>query len=253
MKLEYSGELLKAGAEGSDVRSLQKALTALGYDLGKVDGDFGSATEREVKELQAGAGLTPDGIVGPKTFEALNTAIAQAVKIGGLPPVVLKDGSEGSEVKRLQAVLKRWGYLDGAIDGKFGPQTANAVKAFQTDEEIDVDGVVGHQTVGEINDRVLDDFEAAMAARKAHAEAEMKAQQAAEEAERAAAKAEAEAKAADAAKAEAKIEKTESPFDAFDFKKDDAKSVGFSEEKEERKGGLFGMFKRRKKNRRARR
>jgi len=50
----------------SEVRSLQRLL-----DLDQIDGMFGPGTERAVKRLQKGRGLAQDGIVGPKTWEAL--------------------------------------------------------------------------------------------------------------------------------------------------------------------------------------
>lgn len=71
---------LKKGSKGSDVKALQKQLQSLGYDLGPcgVDGDFGSATDAAVRAFQLDAGLSTDGIVGTKTWAALDRAAAQA-------------------------------------------------------------------------------------------------------------------------------------------------------------------------------
>jgi peptidoglycan hydrolase-like protein with peptidoglycan-binding domain len=56
---------ISAGATGDAVRRLQRALRRT-PNLGLlVDGIFGPVTETAVKEFQQGAGLTPDGIVGP--------------------------------------------------------------------------------------------------------------------------------------------------------------------------------------------
>lgn len=70
---------LRNGDEGEDVRTLQKALIELGYDLGKwgADGDFGDATERAVRAFQRDAGLEADGIAGRMTADALERAIAK--------------------------------------------------------------------------------------------------------------------------------------------------------------------------------
>ena len=64
---------LRKGNKGPYVTAVQTMLKNKGYDLGKwgVDGDFGSATEKAVKEFQADHGLDPDGVVGPKTYAAL--------------------------------------------------------------------------------------------------------------------------------------------------------------------------------------
>ncbi len=48
--------------------------------------------------------------------------------------------------KGIQQALKNAGYYEGAIDGKIGPMTQKAVKEFQADNGLKVDGVVGKQT-----------------------------------------------------------------------------------------------------------
>jgi hypothetical protein len=53
------------------VLSLQQRLTSLGYWLGPPDGVFGDTTQQAVFAYQKAAGLTPDGVVGPKTTAAL--------------------------------------------------------------------------------------------------------------------------------------------------------------------------------------
>ena len=58
------------------IESLQRALVSAGYDPGTPDGTFGEATEAAVIAFQQANGLTPDGIVGPETADALNTAVA---------------------------------------------------------------------------------------------------------------------------------------------------------------------------------
>jgi LysM repeat protein len=58
---------LRRGSKGAAVRALQQDLVALGYGL-DVDGDFGSATEAAVCDVQSNNGLTVDGIAGPATL-----------------------------------------------------------------------------------------------------------------------------------------------------------------------------------------
>lgn len=57
-------------------------------------------------------------------------------------------GSVGDYVKLLQSLLKDKGYDCGDIDGKFGPKTESAVKKYQKDKGLTVDGKVGPQTWG---------------------------------------------------------------------------------------------------------
>src|SRR4051794_24525815 len=56
---------------GADVTALQRRLVELALDPGPGDGIYGPATERAVRVFQAGAGIAVDGIVGPKTLDAL--------------------------------------------------------------------------------------------------------------------------------------------------------------------------------------
>ncbi len=68
-ELPRSGSLSK-GARGAGVEAVQWALTRAGIPTG-IDGDFGPATERSVREFQKARKLTVDGIVGPKTWAEL--------------------------------------------------------------------------------------------------------------------------------------------------------------------------------------
>lgn len=61
---------LKYGASGEDVKKLQTLLNENGASL-DVDGKFGNKTEQAVKRFQETHGLTVDGVVGEKTWEAL--------------------------------------------------------------------------------------------------------------------------------------------------------------------------------------
>jgi peptidoglycan hydrolase-like protein with peptidoglycan-binding domain len=55
----------------------------------------------------------------------------------------LSEGSSGEAVRELQIALTEIGQNPGPVDGHFGPQTLAAVKAFQQERGIAVDGVVG--------------------------------------------------------------------------------------------------------------
>lgn len=46
----------------------------------------------------------------------------------------------------IQKALKKAGYYQGALDGKIGPATRDAIRAFQTDNGLQADGVCGSQT-----------------------------------------------------------------------------------------------------------
>lgn len=56
---------------------------------------------------------------------------------------VLKRGDRGDEVVKIQLALYNRGYDVGKIDGIFGAKTEDAVRAFQADHKVKVDGIVG--------------------------------------------------------------------------------------------------------------
>ncbi len=135
--------VLKRGSTGQPVRDLQQGLKDLGYNPGPVDGTFGADTEAAVKAFQGDRGLTVDGVVGPLTWLNLDEA--------DYSEPVLKSGSRGLPVRRVQSRLTRAGYDTGGVDGIYGSKTASAVKKLQADYGLTVDGVVGPKTWARIN------------------------------------------------------------------------------------------------------
>jgi len=67
---------LRKGSKGEYVQAAQTMLMQKGYDLGKwgADGDFGSQTEKAVKQFQQDHGLKADGVIGADTWTALEEA-----------------------------------------------------------------------------------------------------------------------------------------------------------------------------------
>ena len=56
-------------------------------------------------------------------------------------------GSSGELVSEMQSRLKEWGYYSGEVDGIFGSETEEAVKAFQRKNGLEADGRVGPATL----------------------------------------------------------------------------------------------------------
>lgn len=65
----------------------------------------------------------------------------------GSASALSKMGSRGDEVVQIQQKLKDMGYYQGNVDGMYGYQTMNAVKEFQSDNSLSVDGIAGTQTL----------------------------------------------------------------------------------------------------------
>lgn len=66
-----SNQLQQSSVKKIAVVNLQFALRRLGYDVGTIDGIFGSKTKEEVEKFQRKYGLQVDGIVGDDTKEEL--------------------------------------------------------------------------------------------------------------------------------------------------------------------------------------
>ena len=120
----------RLGSRGENVRTVQYLLRHHGFPVG-VDRIFGPRTQEAVRGFQRDRGLGVDGIVGNRTWPAL------IVLVGA--------GSQGDPVRAVQRQLNaRTSSL--AVDGRFGPQTALAVRQFQQSSGLLVDGIVGPNT-----------------------------------------------------------------------------------------------------------
>lgn len=67
--------LVRRGMRGENVLRIQELLRAAGHDPKKLDGIFGPETEDAVKAFQTATGVNADGIVGPKTWDQLLSAV----------------------------------------------------------------------------------------------------------------------------------------------------------------------------------
>ncbi|MCL6517720.1 peptidoglycan-binding protein [Alicyclobacillus sp.] len=74
-------QTLQLGASGAAVVQLQKILKAAGYYTGPEDGVFGPGTQSAVKAFQKANDLTPDGVVGPATWERLTERTLKPMQI----------------------------------------------------------------------------------------------------------------------------------------------------------------------------
>ena len=140
LESKVSASSLKVGSKGEKVVELQRNLNTLGYNVGTPDGAFGNGTKEAVIKFQKTYGLSADGVAGKSTQDAITTAVNR--KTHG----IISKGQFSNDVKNLQNDLKTLGYLSGNVDGAFGTSTENAVKAFQKNNGLTQDGLVGSAT-----------------------------------------------------------------------------------------------------------
>lgn len=72
---------------GDDVTELQRQLTEIGFNVGRVDGQFGPMTAQALRSFQRDMGLLADAVCGPQTLRALKQLDARRVR-GGAPQLL---------------------------------------------------------------------------------------------------------------------------------------------------------------------
>lgn len=151
---------LDYGAQGRAVEDMQKRLSELGYYTGTISGNYLDSTETAIKAFQQKMGLDVNGIADITTLswlfdsrarsiemEAVQNAEADNAAIDEIPYTKqLKYGSTGELVKKVQQRLIDLCYYAGNVSGNFQGNTRNAVKAFQKQNGLEVDGVVAKAT-----------------------------------------------------------------------------------------------------------
>lgn len=137
------------GCTGDAVKTLQEKLNAKGFHSGNVDGIFGAKTYAAVTAFQKANSLGVDGIVGKLTWAKLYDATPVNVTPVTTQPM-LRTGSRGDAVRKLQELLNALGYDCGSVDGIFGSKTYAAVLAFQKANGLAADGIVGSLTWGKL-------------------------------------------------------------------------------------------------------
>ncbi len=161
---------LRPGDFGNDVRAVQIRLNRIAANypsiprIYPVDGIYSASMEASVREFQRIFDLAQDGVIGPATWYAIARIFAGVKKLNELDseglslsevsnqfPTTLRPGDEGRFVRSFQYFLAVVGQNLSAIpvirvDGSFGPETENAVRAFQRVYGLPVTGIVDERT-----------------------------------------------------------------------------------------------------------
>lgn len=165
---------LRLGCVGEDVRQAQIRLMALGYYTGKISGRYLPATQEAIRLFQTANSLPITGEADVGTLEQLfsgdaisrDSAAAATPTPTPMPGLTIADEhatptpaptvpftkklqynqSRGDEVTLVQTRLTELGYYTNTISGKYLGHTRNAVKAFQAQNALTVDGIVGEST-----------------------------------------------------------------------------------------------------------
>lgn len=138
---------LRLGDEGDGVLDVRNRLEMLALTISDVPRPelFDSSLDQAVRAFQQSRGLTPDGVIGPSTYRALEDAtwtLGDRVLVHVAGAIL-----QGDDVIALQQKLLDLGFASGRIDGRFGPQTERALKEFQRNVGLVPDGTCGPATL----------------------------------------------------------------------------------------------------------
>ncbi|HPN57272.1 MAG TPA: peptidoglycan-binding protein [Candidatus Omnitrophota bacterium] len=143
------------------VEEIQQLLKDAEFDPGSVDGVMGGQTRKVIKEFQEDKGLKPTGKIDSVTMAALNKAKEDLKEAAGTDSKDKLYSDQGVEARfektdlssnteeritQIQTALKKAGFYKGEVDGRLGPQTRKAIRAFQKENGLKPDSVVGLKT-----------------------------------------------------------------------------------------------------------
>ncbi len=129
-----------------NISDAQNQLIILGLYSGEINNELNNETKAALKEFQRLAGLTVDGILGPKTIAALEKGEDSYIGIGGADVNNVEVIIYSKEIETAQKTLKELNLYNGEIDGINGKGTKSAIKEFQKLAGLTIDGVLGPNT-----------------------------------------------------------------------------------------------------------
>lgn len=138
-------EILRRDSAGKAVRDLQQRLASAGYaPVADEAGGYGPATEAAVRSFQEARGIRVDGICGPETWAAL---VESGFVLGDRLLYERSPNLRGDDVAEVQHRLNALGFDAGREDGILGHNTAVAIREFQRNTGLSVDGILGPETL----------------------------------------------------------------------------------------------------------
>jgi len=136
--------VLRVGAAGSAVGELQQCLASAGIVDSGEPYRYSAATEHAVREFQTKRGLRVDGVCGPETW---NDLVESGYELGDRLLFLRRPFLRGDDVATLQRRLNMLGFHAGREDGIFGPQSERALREFQLNLGLSIDGQCGRATL----------------------------------------------------------------------------------------------------------
>lgn len=107
-------------------------------------GAFAAGTRAAVERFQLRRGLRVDGVCGAETW---TTLVEAGIQLGDRFLYRRTPAQRGDDVANLQQYLSALGFDTGRVDGIFGDHTARALREFQRNVGLPVDGICGVETL----------------------------------------------------------------------------------------------------------
>ena len=128
-----SGRSDPAADYRAQVKSVQAALNARGYDPGPADGALGPRTRAAIRAYQSENGLTPTGEVDAALLASLEIATAT-------PGTPSTGGANATLIAAIEGELVRRNYAAGVVDGVMDAQARTAISLYQRDAGLEITG-----------------------------------------------------------------------------------------------------------------
>ncbi len=175
--------VIRRGQSGAAVSDVQRRLHDLGYDAPGFSDEisrqfYGEITEKLVRLFQEERGLRANGEVDDNSWQEL---VEASYRLGDRFLYLRVPPFRGDDVREVQRFLNRLGFHAGREDGIFGADTDRALRDFQRNLGLPVDGIVGPSTieyitrleravkptsVAAVHERILDEISLPLEGRK---------------------------------------------------------------------------------------
>jgi peptidoglycan hydrolase-like protein with peptidoglycan-binding domain len=174
-------DTIQKGSSGPTVKYLQQKLTALGYAVGNIDGDFGDKTDAALREYQVTHGLKVDGVCGTETWAAIESGkpkveIPDNVKkeintdvkgdyLDWKYIIIHHTAGEEKNTEQVREYHKSKGWIDIAYNfvieksGKIGVGRSLAIPGAHCDDDGMNKKGIGVVVIGNFDLRVIEDVE----------------------------------------------------------------------------------------------
>ena len=160
---ELSPSSIQKAAYDNQAYQIQSLLNELGYDAGHADGLIGARTREAIRSYQRDQGLFITGEPGARLLEHLRDTSAERQereRQETLQKLEAQKAQESSEVSAdrglvldVQSGLRRLGYDVPVVTGRMDNSTEAAIRSYQNDEKLLVDGRVSEQLLDHIQSR----------------------------------------------------------------------------------------------------